>query len=315
MNPLSQRVAYFNGRIVPESEARVSIFDSALQVGDMAFEVTRTVRHAPFRLRDHLRRLRRSMTALAIDPQLTEDELERITLDVVTRNLATEPADVDWNIVHDVSRGPASAYRSFVAADERRPTVIVACIPLHKKMAAMATSYTTGIDLVVPAQRSLPHELMDAGIKCRSRVHYQLANLQAAARRAGSTAVLLDPDGFLTEGTTGNVFLACGDRLMTPTTRNLLPGVTRGLVLEIARRLGITTSECDIPVDQARSADEMFVTSTSIGIVPVRSFEESALPGVIPGPLTRRLHEALAREVGLDFGAQAAEYAAKYGPE
>lgn len=310
---MSQRVAYFNGRIVPEGEARVSIFDSALQVGDMAFEVTRTVRHAPFRLREHLQRLRRSMTALAIDPQLTDDELETITLDVVTRNLPTEAGDVDWNIVHDVSRGPASAYRSFVALEDRRPTVIVACVPLHEKMAALAKTYVDGVDLVVPAQRSLPHELLDSGIKCRSRVHYQMANLQAAARRPGSTAVLVDPDGYLTEGTSGNVFLVRCGRLYTPTTRNLLPGVTRGLVLEVARRLGLDAHEADLTPTDAATADEMFVTSTSIGIVPARSFEDRPLPGPLPGPVTRQLQAALAEEIGLDFGTQAAEYAAKYG--
>jgi branched-chain amino acid aminotransferase len=310
---MSQRIVYFNGRIVPEREARVSIFDSALQVGDMAFEVTRTVRHKPFRLREHLRRLRRSMTALAIDPQLGDDELERITLDVVARNLPTEPDDVDWNIVHDVSRGPASAYLGFVEANERRPTVIVACLPLHRKMATMAAAYTTGVDLVVPAQRSLPHTLLDSGIKCRSRVHYQLANLQAAAKRPGSTAVLLDPDGFVTEGTTGNVFFVRGGELLTPTTRNILPGVTRGLVLELARRLGLSTRETDLSQSDAAAADEAFVTSTSIGIVHARTFEGQTLGDGGIAPTTRRLREALAAEIGLDFAAQAAAYAAKYG--
>src|SRR5690348_1590748 len=114
------RVVYFNGRFVPESEARVSIFDSALQVGDMAFEVTRTCRHAPFRLREHLHRLAHSMWALGIDPGLSLDELERITLDVLAKNLPTEADDVDWNIVHDVSRGPAAAFRKLFAPEDVR---------------------------------------------------------------------------------------------------------------------------------------------------------------------------------------------------
>src|SRR5688572_21750533 len=153
---MADRVVYFNGRIVPEAEARVSIFDSALQVGDMAFEVTRTVHHAPFRLREHLARLRRSMTTLDIDPELTDDELESITLDVLAKNLPTEADDVDWNIIHDVSRGPARAYRDFVPEADQRPTVIVACLPLDAKMAALVDAYRYGVDLVIPVQRSIP---------------------------------------------------------------------------------------------------------------------------------------------------------------
>jgi branched-chain amino acid aminotransferase len=306
---MSSRVVYFNGSIRPEREARVSIFDSALQVGDMAFEVTRTCRGAPFRLREHLDRLRRSITALRIDPGLSDDELERITLDVLDRNRPTEAEDVDWNLVHDVSRGPAAAFRGSFAPDELRPTVIVACYPLVEKLAALAAAYDTGIDLVVPDQRSIPHDLLDAGIKCRSRVHYQLANLEAQERLRGSTAVLVDPDGFVTEGTSGNVFFVRRGELLTPTTRNVLPGVTRGVVLELARGLGITAQECDIAPLEAADADEAFLTSTSIGILHARSFENRPLGAGTLGPVTRRLRDAFHNEVGLDFAAQAAIYA------
>lgn len=308
---MSERVVYFNGRIIPEREAKVSIFDSALQLGDMAFEVTRTYRGEPYRLADHLRRLRHSMTSLEIDPGLTNDELEAITLDVLARNRPTEPADVDWNIIHDVSRGPAGPFADSFAPAELRPTVIVACYPLAAKMGALAPAYDTGIDLVVPAQRSLPRELFDPAIKCRSRAHYQLANLQANKIRRGSTAVLLDPTGFITEGTSGNVFFVHSGRLSTPTTRNILPGITRGVVLDLAARLKLDVAERDITPEEARAADEIFVTSTSIGILHARSFEGAPVGDGTLGPVARRLRDALTAEVGLDFAAQARAYAAE----
>ena len=308
---MSQRVVYFNGRIVPETEARVSIYDSALQVGDMAFEVTRTIHGRPFRLAEHLGRLWSSMAALSIDPPATLRELETVTLDVLARNVATEPPDVDWNIVHDVSRGPSSAFRGAFTAEEFRPTVIVACYPLVEKMAALAPAYTAGIDLVVPEQRSLPHTVLSAGIKCRSRVHYQLANLQAHAKLPGSTAVLVDPDGFLTEGTSGNVFFVRGGALFTPTVRNILPGITREVVLALARRDGVAVHEVDLTLVDAEQADEAFITSTSIGILHARTFQRRTLGNGALGPVTRRLREALFTEVGLDFAAQAAGYAAR----
>jgi len=313
---VSQRVVYFNGRIVPESEAKVSIFDSALQLGDMAFEVTRTFHGEPYRLRDHLRRLWNSMTALGIDlstgpAALSADELERITYEVLALNRATEPADVDWNIIHDVSRGPSGAFRDAFAPEELRPTVIVACYPIVKKMAALAPAYEAGIDLVVPAQRSFPNDLFDAAIKCRSRAHYQLANLQAERILRGSTAVLLDPAGFVTEGTSGNVFFVDGGSLLTPTARNILPGITRGVVLELAAKLGIASFEVDIPLAEALKADEVFVTSTSIGILHARTFEGRTVGDGRLGPIAAQLRAALHAEVGLDFAAQAVAYAAK----
>jgi branched-chain amino acid aminotransferase len=110
--PMSDRVVYFNGCFVPENEARVSIFDSALMFGDMAFEMTRTFKQRPFKLRNHLERLYASLRLLEIDCGLTLAEMERRTLETLERNLGTEPADVDWQIMHNVSRGPMDLYRT-----------------------------------------------------------------------------------------------------------------------------------------------------------------------------------------------------------
>lgn len=308
---MSQRTVYLNGQFVAEQDAKVSIFDSGWQMGDTVYEVTRTVRHTPFRLREHLVRLRHSLNALSIDPQLSNDDLEQITREMLQRNLPTEAADVDWNIVHDVSRGPASAYRGAFAKDELRATIVVACYPMLDKLAALAPAYESGIDLVVPEQRSLPHELLDTSVKCRSRVHFQLANLQADAKCRGATAVLLDSNGYVTEGTSGNVFFVTQGQLRTSTERDILPGVTRGVVLEIAGRLGIPTLECDVTQAQAAEADEAFVTSTSIGIVHARTFDGRTLENGRIGPITQRLREALWNEIGLDFAAQARAYAAR----
>src|ERR1700682_3501004 len=101
---MAQRVVYFNGQYMPEKEARVSIFDSALMFGDMAFEMTRTYQRKPFRLREHLERLYGSLRLLEIDCGLTLAEMERATLETLERNLPTEAADMDWQIMHDVSR-------------------------------------------------------------------------------------------------------------------------------------------------------------------------------------------------------------------
>lgn len=127
-NGTSQRIVYFNDRFIPEAEARVSIFDSALMFGDMAFEVTRTYKHQPFKLREHLNRLYGSLRLLEIDCGLSVDEMERITLETLDRNLPTESDDTDWQIMHDVSRGPLEVYRT-AFREPLRPTVSINCWP------------------------------------------------------------------------------------------------------------------------------------------------------------------------------------------
>jgi branched-chain amino acid aminotransferase len=306
---MSSRIVYHNGRFLPESEARVSIYDSALTHGDMAYEVTRTIRGQPYRLDEHLRRLFHTLAALGIDPGIDRAELEQITLETLSRNLPGEAADTDWQIIHNVSRGPAGGYGGAFTPEERRPTVLVSCYPLVERLARLAAAYDTGLDLVVPAQRALPGDVVDPTIKTRSRLHFQLANLQAEAARPGSFAVLLDPAGYLTEGTSGNIFLVRDGMLLTPRLTHVLPGVTRGLVLELAAGLGLAADECDLTLDIARHADEMFMTSTSIGILHARTLDGRAVGDGRIGPITSQLRQALFTAVGLDFAAQARAYA------
>lgn len=303
------QVVYFNGQFLPAAEARVSIYDSALVMGDMAYEVTRTCRGRPFRLRDHIERLFHTLRVLHIDPGLDGGQFEQVTLETLRRNAATEPDDMDWNIIHNVSRGPAAAFSDAFSPEERRPTVLISCRPLAVKLAALAPLYDRGVDLLVPEQRSLPGDLLDASLKTRSRLHYQLANLQAEARTPGAWAVLLDPDGYLTECTSGNLFLVRDGRLLTPAARNLLPGITRGVVFELAERLGISAGEADLTVADAQAADELFVTSTTIGILHARMWEGRPIGNGGAGPMTHRLRRELTHDVGLDFVEQARHYA------
>jgi branched-chain amino acid aminotransferase len=308
---MSSRIVYFNGRFVPEREARVSIYDSALTYGDMAYEVTRTIHGRPYRLDEHLRRLFHTLAAIGIDPGIDATELERITLDTLARNLPAEAADTDWQIIHNVSRGPAGGFHGAFAPEELRPTLLVSCYPLVERLARLAAAYDTGLDLVIPAQRALPGAVVDPTIKTRSRLHFQRANLQAEAAWPGALALLLDPDGHLAEGTSGNAFLVQRGRLLTPRLTHVLPGVTRGLVLELAADLGLPADEADLTLDDARSADEIFMTSTSIGILHARTLDGRPVGDGRIGPVTRQLRQALYHSVGLDFAEQAQAYAAR----
>ncbi len=307
---MSRRVAYFNGRFVAESEARVSIFDSALMYGDMAFEMTRTYNHRPFKLREHLDRLYGSLKLLEIDCGLTLAEMEKVTFETLRKNLPTESADMDWQIMHDVSRGPLDLYRT-AFPDGIRPTVSINCWPLITHMGGFAPRYSSGVQIVIPAQPAVPAHLVDPKAKTRSRLHYQMANLQAARMGSGSWPVLLDPDGFLAEGPGWNIFLVRDGILFTPEPRNILLGVSRATTIELAHGLGIPVREANLGRYEAMRADEIFCSATTYALVHAASFEGHPVGDGAPGPVFRRLLEAWKSTVGVDFVAQARDYAVR----
>lgn len=306
---MSQRVVYFNGEYVPESEARVSIFDSALMFGDMAFEMTRTYGQKAFRLRHHLDRLYASLRLLEIDCGLTIDEMERVTLECLERNIPTESSDMDWQIMHDVSRGPLPVYKSAFPGGVV-PTVSINCWPLITHMGGFAPTYETGIEVMIPAQQAVPAHLVDPKAKTRSRLHYQMAQMQAA-RAGGKWPVLLDPDGFLAEGTGNNIFLVKDGVLFTPEPRNILLGVSRGATIELARGLDIEVREANLGRLEALMADEIFCTATTFALVHAVSFEGQTIGDGKPGPVFQRLMAAWQELAGIDFVTQAHGYAAR----
>ncbi|MFN0196434.1 MAG: aminotransferase class IV [Planctomycetaceae bacterium] len=305
---MSKRVVYFNGQFVPESEARVSIFDSALMFGDMAFEVTRTYNRKPFRLREHIQRLYGSLRLMEIDCRLTPQEMERFTFETLERNMPTESADMDWQIMHDVSRGPLDVYRS-IFPEGIQPTVSINCWPLITHMGGFAPNYQSGVHVVVPAQQTLPAHLVDPKAKTRSRLHYQMAILQAKRMGAGRWPVLLDPDGFFSEGPGWNIFLVKNGVLLTPEPRNILLGVSRDTTLELARKLDIPVREANLGRYEALHADEIFCTATTYALVHAISFEGQTIGDGQPGPVFKRLMQAWKERAGIDFVGQALDYA------
>ena len=306
---MSDRGVFLNGEYVPESEACISIFDSALMFGDMAFEMTRTFNQQCFQLRPHLERLYSSLRLLEIDCGLTIDEMDRITRETLERNLSTEANDVDWQIMHDVSRGPLPLYGS-VFPEGVRPTVSINCWPLITHMGGFAETYSSGVQLMIPAQQAIPAHLMDMKAKTRSRMHYQLAQMQGH-RAGGKWAVLCDPDGFLAEGPGWNVFLVRDGVLYTPEPRNILAGVSRGVTIQLARELGIEVRESNLGRYEALMADELFCTATTYCLVHATSFEGQTVGDGTPGPVFRRLLEAWKRKAELDFVAQAVDYSGR----
>ncbi|HDY65113.1 MAG TPA: branched-chain amino acid aminotransferase [Phycisphaerae bacterium] len=301
-----QRVVYLNGEYVPETEAKISIFDSALMFGDMVFEMTRSYRRKQFKLREHLERLYRSIKMLRIPVGMTIDEMEKLTYEVIERNRPAIADDDEDRVMINVSRGPLSLY--WPIFEKVQPTVVISVFPLSWTMGAAGDLYDTGIHAVTPSQRAIPAHLLEPKMKNRSRLHYQMANLQVSlVADPNAWALLLDPDGYVTEGTGSNFFLIRDGELLTPEPRNILRGITRAHTMHLARQKGIVVRECNIEPYDVINGDEAFVTSTPFMIIPCTKFNGIPIGTGQVGAMTRKLQDAWSEDIGYDVFAQARE--------
>ncbi len=296
----NHRVAYFNGRIVPEREVVLPFRDRGFKYGDAAFDMTRTFEGRPFKLREHVERLYRSLRYLRIDPGLAPAEMVAASEEVLARNRHFLTPETDYWLGQRVSRGVDAIGDE--GWDHIGPNVIVECIPLPLK--GRARLFRDGIDIVVPATRRTPPDALSPRAKTHNYLNLIAADLEAKAQDPEAWSVLLDSAGNLAEGIGSNIFLVRGGEVMTPRERFVLPGISRETIIELCGALGIACGEADLDMFDAATADEIFMTSTSLCICPVRSIAGRALPPPIPGPVTRRLSQAYAESVGCDFVAQ-----------
>ena len=302
------RKIYYNGKYLDESEAKISIYDSALMFGDMVFEMTRSFNKEQFKLREHLKRLYTGIKLLRIPVGLTIEEMERACLETIEKN---EPAFDDHDehrLMINVSRGPLGIYES-VFDRKPGPTVVIADFPLKWTVAAMAPLYDTGINAVIPSQRAIPATLMEPKIKNRSRLFYQMANIEVSEVKGDNNwALLLDPDGFITEGTGDNFFIVKNDVIITPEGRNILRGISREYVFELAKELNIPCIEKNIEPYDVYDADEAFMTATPFCLLPTVSLNGLKIGSGKMGKVSKKLLNLWSQNVGLDIEKQIREY-------
>jgi branched-chain amino acid aminotransferase len=296
----NHRVAYFNGRIVPEREVVLPFRDRGFKYGDAAFDMTRTFHGRPFKLKEHVDRLYRSLRYLRIDLGLNPAQMVAASEAVLERNRHFLTPQTDYWIGQRVSRGVDAVGDE--GWEHTGPNVIVECIPLPLRK--RAPLFRDGIDIVVPPTRRVPPDSLSPRAKTHNYLNLILADLEAKAQDQEAWSVLLDANGHLAEGIGSNIFLVRDGAVLTPHERWVLPGVSRAAVIELCGQLGIACREADLDLFDAATADEIFMTSTSLCICPVRSIGGRQLPAPIPGPVTRRLSEAYSERVGCDFVAQ-----------
>jgi branched-chain amino acid aminotransferase len=298
----SKHLVYINGSYFAPDEAKISVFDSAVMLGDTVTESTRTFRHIPFKLEDHIDRLYKSLKVTRIDPGLTPAALTEVTLHVLEKNLVHVPADEDVWIVHNISRG-----RSVAGADPTKQrsqaTVIVFTQPMI--LTDWARFYHEGCHAVTAMSRAVPSQSLDARIKNRSRMAYTLAEMEVKLVDSQAQGILLDVDGNVAENKGGNFFIVSEGILKTPPARNALAGVSRATVLELAAELKIPTEVVDFQLYDIYTADEAFFTSTPYCMMPATRINGLPVGSGQVGEITRRLLSAWSERVGMDIVEQA----------
>ncbi len=276
----AEPVCYVNGGLVPESEARISILDHALLYGDGVFDTVIAWDGRLFRLDDHIDRLFRSMAAVAIPPPVGREVLRDLTIGAVRAN-KLETAYVKWV----VTRGSNDTPLMDPAGCE--PNLIIIVRPYIQRTMPDGRS---GLRLKTAAIRRQPGQVLAPQIKSLNYLNLVLAKIEAKSAQADE-ALLLDLYGRVCEAPGYNVFIVSRGTLLTP-EHDILEGITRASVMEIAAKQGVPLRVCDIELYHAYAAEEVFLTSTAGGLVPVVEIDGRVIGDGRPGPLFAQFSKA-----------------------
>src|SRR5579862_8465358 len=299
--PTNTRLAWFNGEFLPENQVLISFRDRSWKYGDGAFDMTRTFNGRAFRLKEHIDRFYHSLRYLRLDPGMSPQEMIDVSEQIVARNEHLRASAGDWWIGQRVSRGVDPIDNE--EPEHIGPNVVVECTPLPLR--ARARQIRDGLDVWTPPQRRIAPEMLSPRAKSHNYLNMIVAEQSVKAHDPEAWAVLLDANGNLCEGMGSNIFVVRDGKLYTPSERNVLAGISRQMIFDLACKLAIPVVEGDIDLFDAANAEEIFLTSTSLCIAGVRSFNGAKVgDGLAPGPITKRLTDAYIAEVGCNFVQQ-----------
>jgi branched-chain amino acid aminotransferase len=287
---VAHELAYVNGKVVPVAEATVPVHDRSFLYGDGAFDTAAARRGRVFALDAHLERLLRSLHVLRIPPPLPLPELREAALDLLRRNRV-----VDGFLRVVVSRGTCA----YVSLDPRvvagGPTLVMLTrgVDPPAELAAVSTAAPgagtrEGLRAVTASVRKTPVASFEARVKSNNYLNGILARLEAIDAGVDE-AILLDQAGHVTEGSGDNVFAVHGDRLRTPPAINILEGITRAAVLGLAARAGLAPAIEPLTPYDLYTADEVFLTSTVVGVLPILELDGRRIGAGARGPAAARL--------------------------
>lgn len=297
---MSEPLAFLNGRVVPQSQAHLGFHDAGFVFGATVTDLCRTFRHRLFRFPEHLKRFRESCRAAYLDIAESDEAIARQASELVEHNVRFLRAEADLALVMFATPGPVGYYLGQPTVPGDQPTFAMHTFPLPFRR--YRPWMTEGIALATPRIPQVPPACVDPRIKHRSRMHWWLADQEVRRASPGAQALLLDPEGNVTETASANFLLGKNGTLVSPPLDRVLNGVTLGVIAELAGRLGIPLEHRPISLEECRTADEAILTCTTFCVAGVRSINGHPLP--FPGSLFQRLLEAWTQESGVDVSRQ-----------
>ena len=274
------RTVYVNGEYLPEDQAKVSIFDRGFLMADGVYEVTSVLGGKLIDFDGHAVRLQRSLDELEMASPVTKDELLAIHRELVAQN------GIDEGMVYlQITRG-APGDRDFVFPDpEQTPSTIVL---FTQNKPGLADNPAARVGMKVISIEDIRWGRRD--IKTVQLLYPSMGKMMA--RKAGADDAWLVEDGFVTEGTSNNVYIVKGGKIITrPRSNHILHGITRAAVLRFAEEAQMEVEERVFTIDEAKQADEAFITSASAFVMPVVQIDGVTLGDGTPGKVAPRLRE------------------------
>ena len=302
---MSEPLVYLRSEMVPASEARLPIYDAGVVMGATVTEMARTFHRRLFRLEEHLDRLACSLRYVRFDIDISIEQLGGICEKLVEHNAPLADPEDELGLVIFVTAGEFPTYAGSAGATARTtPTVCVHTFPLPFEL--WAERMRDGLHVVTPSIRHVPPQCYDPNMKYRSRMHYYLADQEAHLVDPEASALLLDLEGNITETGGANFLIVENGAMVSPTLKNILSGISRLTLIELAKKQGIDFVERDFQVYNAINCDEAFTATTPYCAMPVTRINGLTIGDGKPGKIYRRLLEAWSSKVDLDIGAQIA---------
>lgn len=295
---MTEPIAWINGARCAFSEAAVPVWDLGVVAGAAVTEMARTYRQSPFRLEKHVQRLVSSLKELRFPQPFSETELTAAATEIVAENVRQLPDGKELGIVIFSTAGSNPTY---LAGDSSGTTTVIHTfeLPFH----LWKSSYQNGVRLQIPSVRQIPSDCFSVSHKVRNRLHWWLADQEAARMEPGSKALLLDHGGFITETSTSCFLMVC-DGVIKTSSRGVLKSLSSEIVEEVASSLRIPFERCELRQSDLDHAEEAFLSSTPVGLLPVRHVGQRVFGPAGNDSIFRRLVSAWSQLAGVDMAGQ-----------
>lgn len=282
---------WIDGKLYPREEAKVSVFDSVVQGGDAVWEGLRVYGGKVFALDEHLQRLQNSAKAMAFSDVPSNDEIKKALFKTLEANGMRDETHIRLTL----TRGKKVTSYMDPRVNRYGPTLIVLAEwkpPIHREK--------KGLQLITSSIRRNSPQSIDSKIHHNNLINNILAKIEA--NNAGvDGAVMMDIEGYVSEVNATNIFFVHGGKVLTPFADSCLPGITRGLVIDICHRHNIPMAEKRISMTEMYTADECFTTGTMGELAPVVEIDKRTIGKGEKGPLTgklQKLHKELTENSG-----------------